>query len=818
MSTDLKQELQASLGDAYRIEEELGGGGMSRVFLATETALDRKVVVKVLPQELAGGVNIERFKREIAVAARLQHAHIVPLLTAGDANGLPYFTMPYVEGESLRTKLTRGGELSVKETVQILREVTLALGYAHDQGVVHRDIKPDNILISGGSAMVADFGVAKALSSSATEGSQGRLTSLGIALGTPAYMAPEQAAADPTTDHRADIYALGAVAYEMLTGSQLFSGRSPQGMLAAHVTLEPEAVSKIRPTVPPLLADLVMSCLAKRAADRPQAADEILHTLDALATPSGGMDPTAAARTAEAAAPRFNRSMIYAAAAVAILVIVVGVLNLMRDGSGGGAAAGRTVLAVLPFENLGPAEEQYFADGLTEELTSRLSRVSGLSVIARSSAYQYRASGLTAPEFGQELGAEYVLDGSVRWAGASDGASRVRVSPALIKVSDGTEVWSEPYESVLADVFQLQSDLSERVALALEGSLRTADREALQRAATTDLDAYNLYTLGRFHWRTRLGPDLVQAAEFFQQAVERDPGFARAYTGLADTYALFPYYRVRTIPSDEAYARARDAANRALLLDSTLAEAHASLGNVVKEADWNWNEAERHYLRAIELDPDYATAHQWLAELYYVLQRFPESLVEAERAHTLDALSPVINFVLGRSLQASDRFAEAVAAAQRARELGGDTGNALFNQIDAYADAGRPDGAYALFQEWWQISPFNTGSQEGNALAAEIYRLIFAAHTDTTLRASLRQAVAQVPDLWGTSVDSISWQDRVWFYWGLGENEALAATLAEAARGGSAVIDPLFLSFGAWYERVKHNPRFVALRKESGLE
>jgi serine/threonine-protein kinase len=819
MSTDLLQELQTSLGSAYRIEEELGGGGMSRVFLATETALDRKVVVKVLPQELAGGVNIERFKREITVAARLQHAHIVPLLTAGDANGLPYFTMPFVEGESLRAKLTRGGELSVKETVNILRDVTLALKHAHAQGVVHRDIKPDNILISGGAAMVADFGVAKALSSSAGEGSGAGLTSLGIALGTPAYMAPEQAMADPTTDHRADIYALGAVAYEMLTGSQLFSGRSPQGMLAAHATLDPEPVTKIRPTVPPLLADLVMRCLLKRAADRPQAAEDVLHTLDALATPSGGMDPTAAARTAEAQAPRPSRRLIYAAAAIAIVVIAIGVLNLIRSGSGGGAVADRTVLAVLPFENLGPTEEQYFADGLTEELTSRLSRVSGLSVIARSSAYQYRASGMTAPEFGQELGAEYVLDGSVRWAGASDGASRVRVSPALIKVSDGTEVWSEPYESVLSDVFQLQSDLSERVAIALEGSLRPADREALQQAATADLDAFNLYTLGRFHWRTRLGPDLVRAAEFFQQAVERDPGFARAYTGLADTYALFPYYRVTTIPTDEAYARARDAANRALLLDSTLAEAHASLGNVLKEADWNWNEAERQYLRAIELDPDYATAHQWLAELYYVLQRFPESLAEAERAHALDALSPVINFVLGRSLHASGRFDESVAAAERAGELGGDPRNELFSKIHTHAEAGQPDQVYAVLQEWWEISPFRTGSPEGNALGAEIYRLIFAAQTDTTLRIPLRHALAQVPDLWNVpSIDVLPWQDRAWFYWGIGDDDALAATLTEAVQGGSATIDPYFLSFGAWYELVKDNPRFVELRREVGLE
>ena len=664
--------------------------------------------------------------------------------------------------------------------------------------------------------MVADFGVAKALSSSATDGDG--LTSLGIALGTPAYMAPEQAMADPTTDHRADIYALGAVAYEMLTGSQLFSGRSPQGMLAAHATQQPELVSKIRPAVPPVLADLVMRCLEKHAADRPQAADDVLHVLDALATPSGGTDPTGAARAMTQAVPWFRRPLIYTTAVVAIGVIAFGLVNLRGNRPDGGAVGDRTVLAVLPFENLGPAEQQYFADGLTEELTSRLSRVSGLSVIARSSAYPYRASGKTAPQFGRELGAQYVLDGSVRWASSSDGASRVRVSPALIRVSDGTEVWSEPYESVLADVFQLQSDVSERVALALEGSLRPADREALKQAATADLDAYNLYMLGRFHWRTRLAPDLERAAQFFQQAVERDPDFARAYTGLADTYALFPWYGVRTIPADEAYARARDAANRALLLDSTLAEAHASHGNVLKEADWNWAEAERHYLRAIELDPDYATAHQWLAELYYVLQRFPESLAEAQRARALDPLSPVINFVLARSLQASDRFDEAIAAAERAGELGEDARTALLIQIRVHVDAGRPDEAYALFHEFWKISPIDTGIPEGNALVAEVYRLVLAAAKDTTQRAQLRQALDQLQELTGASFDLAPWDDRAWVYWVLVEDDSLVAVLESAAAGGSAVIDPAFLSFGTYYDRVKDNPQFVELRRRLGLE
>src|SRR5881628_4240472 len=264
---------------------------MSRVFVAAETALDRKVVIKVLPPETAAQVSLERFKREILLAAKLQHPHIVPLLTAGESNGLPYFTMPFVDGESLRVRLARQGELPVNEAVRMLREIASALAYAHEHGIVHRDIKPDNVLLSGGSAMVTDFGVAKALSAS-SNAERGGLTSLGVALGTPAYMAPEQASADPTVDHRADVYAFGILAYELLTGQTPFGGRTPQGLLAAHVTEPPEPIQKRRASLPPALAALVMRCLEKRPADRPQTAEEIVHALDDLTTPSGGMPPT----------------------------------------------------------------------------------------------------------------------------------------------------------------------------------------------------------------------------------------------------------------------------------------------------------------------------------------------------------------------------------------------------------------------------------------------------------------------------------------------------------------------------------------------
>ena len=321
-TSDLRNQLQATLGDAYQLDRELGGGGMSRVFLALDTTLGRRVVVKVLLPDLAAGVSSERFRREIQLVAKLQHPHIVPIHSAGESLGLPYFTMPFVEGESLRARIDRDGELPIPETVRLLRDVAAALAYAHSQGVIHRDIKPDNVLITAGSAVVADFGVAKALSESATNGQLTTITSTGMALGTPAYMAPEQAVGDPAMDHRVDIYAFGLTAYEMLAGKSPFTGRSPQAVLAAQVTEDPVPIQTLRPSTPAILANLVARCLEKHAIDRPATAEEVLHILDSMATPSGGLVPTSATlRTRRADGSADRRAWGWGIGVAAVVVV-----------------------------------------------------------------------------------------------------------------------------------------------------------------------------------------------------------------------------------------------------------------------------------------------------------------------------------------------------------------------------------------------------------------------------------------------------------------------------------------------------------------
>ena len=663
---ELREQLQGTLGDSYQLEQELGGGGMSRVFVAHETSLGRKVVVKVLPPEMAAAVSIDRFRREIQLAAQLQHPHIVPLLSAGETGGLPYFTMPFVKGESLRERLTHG-ELPISEAIRILREIASALAYAHENGVVHRDIKPENILISGGSAMVTDFGVAKAVSASA--GTNGHsLTSLGVALGTPAYMAPEQATADPHTDNRADIYALGVVAYEVLTGSTPFPGRSPQATLAAQVTEAPETVTKRRPAVPPLLAALVMKSLEKRPADRPQTAADVMHELDALSTPSGGMTPTSALPAARSNSFA-RRAAIAAAGAVALALIGFAAMRARRPAAPADTASVIPAIAVLPFENRGRPEGQEFTDGMTEEITNRLTSVHGLRVIGRQSASAYASTQKTPQQIAQELGVQYILTGTVRWDKGTDGKEIVRVSPALMRTADATQVWADAYQTVLSGMFEVQSKVATEVANALNIALVAPEKDALAAKPTDNVEAYSFYLRGNDLLTKSIEVrDFRLAIDALEKAVAADPKFALAYARLSQAHTEIFWFN-----GDRSAARlrkAKAAADKALELDPSLGAAHLAMGvyyyhgfldydnalahlseaakarpndfetvffkAAVQRRQGKWKDAADNMRRALELEPRIGLYVSDAANTFFFMRNYDEAVRLSDRATVLD--------------------------------------------------------------------------------------------------------------------------------------------------------------------------------------
>ncbi len=529
------ERLAAALADRYRLERELGQGGMATVCLAEDIRHRRQVAIKVLRPDLTAALGPDRFMQEIEIAARLQHPHILGVFDSGSADGFLYYVMPYVDGESLRERLSRQGELPVHEAVRLLSEIADALGYAHSRGVVHRDIKPENIMLSGRHALVMDFGVAKAVNEAS---GQNRLTTLGVALGTPAYMAPEQASADPHLDHRVDIYALGVMGYELLAGRPPFTGSSPQQVLAAHVMQAPELLSSHRPSLSAALTNVIMKALEKRPADRWQNAEEMLAQLEPLATPSGGMTPTATAPVAavvptEAPLSRVPR---WAMAAVGLVLLAVAAFALTRAPGRGAAsaadAAGARSVAVLPFENVGgDSGNAAFADGMQSEILTDLTRIGALQVTSRNSVQEYRHTTKGTRQIGSELGVQSLLQGQVQRSG-----SQVRVTVQLVDAPTDRQIWAESYDREVSaqNIFTIQGDIANNVAQALRASFTSTDVAATRRAPTDNLEALDWYHRGQGIFANRGGTFADSgAADAFGRAVALDPNFAQAWAGLA---------------------------------------------------------------------------------------------------------------------------------------------------------------------------------------------------------------------------------------------------------------------------------------------
>ena len=684
---NLREQLQQTLGSAYTLEQELGGGGMSRVFVALDTALNRRVVVKVLPAEMTGQFSAERFKREISIAARLQHAHVVPLLSAGEVDGVPYFTMPFVEGESLRARLARQGELPLADAVRILREIASALAYAHAHDVVHRDIKPENVLLSSGAAMVTDFGVAKAVNAAGNIGGEG-VTSAGMALGTPAYMAPEQATADPLVDHRADIYAWGMIAYELISGQSPFAGRSPQAMLAAQVTETPEDITRRRAGISPALATLVMRCLEKRPADRPQSAEELVRALDAIGV-SGSGDATRPHAPARGPATR-GRWIVIAAALV--LVAAAGVWFARSSSTVASPGASELTLAVLPIENIGgDSTTEYLADGMTGELSSALKKIPGLQVVGDLSTFRFKGKRTDPAEIARQLGVRMLLTGKLQ-----PGIGRVRLRVQLSS-PDGKLLWSNSYDRENKDTFSMQDSITAAVAAEMRVVLSPMTLAATRAGRTINPEAHDLVMRGTFEKNKVTAQGLKNAAVLFQRAIKLDPEYAQAYAGLAFAYDIQADVYA---PSHEYHTLALNAARRAVELDSLLAEARVLYGFEIGAALWDFDAARAEMERGLALNPRSPDALFMMSSFALLTGDSQKAIDLADRLIEVDPLSPLASHLRAEALLFAGRYEDALRQHREANKLDptvvlidGTEGNAL-------RELGRLDESLAAFLDF----------------------------------------------------------------------------------------------------------------------
>ncbi len=704
--------LRQALADRYRVERTLGRGGMATVYLADDKKHDRQVALKVLNPELSASMNGERFLREIRIVARLSHPHILPLLDSGEAAGLLYYVAPYVPGGSLRQLLERQGRLGVPDAVRIAREVGAALDYADRQGFVHRDVKPENILFADGHAVLADFGVARACCAPG----MAPVTEVGLALGTPEYMSPEQASGEQDLGSRSDLYSLACVVYEMLTGEPPLGGDNPRSTMAKQVTEVPRPLRVLRPDAPPAVEAALARALAKNPADRFASVAEFVAALE-----------------------RGPEGLSVAPAA---------------------AAAARCI-AVLPFVNASPGpDNEYLSDGITDELIAALANVEGLRVAARTSVFALKGKPQDVRAIGALLGAAWVLEGTVRRAG-----DRLRIAAQLSSTDDGRLLWSERYDRRLDDVFSVQDELARTIVGTLRATSFAHLTEPVPRRYTENVRAYALYLKGRHAWNKRTREGVVEAVRYFEQAIAEDPGYALAYSGLSDTYS--PELDNRGVPIAEGFERAKRNARKALELDESLAEAHASLAWALFIYDWDWDGADREFRRAIELNPRYASAHQWYAFVLAARGKLEEGIIESHTALELDPASVSIRRSVGWVYFYARRYAQAIYHLERAvtmnplaeegrrllglsQALAGDlaAGERVLREAMALPDA----AAYTLAALGWILA--RAGKRdEATSLLAELERRAASAYVSPVAFATLHLGL-------GDHAKALDWAER----------------------------------------------------------
>jgi serine/threonine-protein kinase len=704
-------ELTASLTDRYRIERELGSGGMATVFLAHDLKHDRRVAVKILKPELGAVLGPERFLSEIRVTAKLQHPNLLPLFDSGATAGLLYYVMPYVEGETLRARIEREKQLPVDDVVRLVTLIAGALDYAHDRGVIHRDLKPENILLQAGQPVIADFGIALAVA----QAGGSRITETGLSLGTPHYMSPEQATGDRAIDARSDQYAVGAVTYEMLTGEPPHTGATSQAIIARLMTEKPRSVLETRNTVSVAMDEAIQRALAKSPADRFPSCGAFAKAL--VAEPVGKADTGGFTR---------GRLVLAGVSSVAIVALAAWMTLGGSEPPVAGVAPHGKSIAVLPLVNVGgDSTQEYFADGMADELATALGKLPGLKVAARTSSYAFKGRrDLDVKDVGRRLGVDVVLQGSVRRAG-----DRMRVSVQLTDAKQGVELWSQTYDRDTKDAFAVQDSITQATVRQLALSLGAGSLAATRTGRTTNPEAHDLYLRAQTIASQGTEAALRRAIGLYRQALAKDPDYAQAdaaiafqYMSLADSY----------MPSNIAYDSSRIAARRALARDSLVSDARALVAFANMALDWSFDVSSRDLRQAAAREPNSAQTQILYAVYLCTIGRTAEGLTAAQAAITLDPLNPVASWAreeclykgrrydqliaehaqtvaswpdprffywdsfLGAAYREKGQFAEALAEYERAQQAAGDV--PLYGYAVTLARAGQTANARAIVE------------------------------------------------------------------------------------------------------------------------
>ena len=774
---EFTDRLAAAIGDRYVIERHLGEGGMAVVYLAHDRKHDRHVAVKVLRPEFVAAVGVERFLKEITVTANLEHPHILSLHDSGEADGLLYYVMPYLEGETLRDRINQERRLSIDDAIEITRTVASALDYAHRQGVIHRDIKPENILLQDGQAVVADFGIALA----SGEISDERLTETGVSLGTPQYMSPEQVMSDAVVDGRSDVYSLGAVLYEMLTGEPPHTGSSVQAVVARILSEPPTPVRHLRDTVPVHVEGAVARSLAKTPSDRFRTAAEFATAISQPAPPTV-VPPTATTP---------SRRLIAAVVAMVAIGIVIGSLVVGRD------PTIRSV-AVLPMDNLsGSPEQDAFVHGMHAQLITELEHLSAFEkVIGRRSVMRFAQTDLSVPDIANALDVDALVEGSVLLVG-----SEVRINVGLIHAASERTLWSDEYHGDVANVLTLHREVTGDIARNIALTLTPQEEARLAEARSVDPEALDLFILGREQWNRRTAEGFFGAIESFMAAIAIDPTYAEAFAGLSDTYSLAAQY-LHLQPTD-AIPLARQAAERALELDTTLAEAYTSLGEVLF-LQREWNGAETAYRRAVGLSPGYAIGHHFLGWFLSSMGRHNDAIRSLERARDLDPLSAPIRSDLASAFMYAGRYAPARAEIERVNAIQpGFFRSAwilsMLDILEGHLDDAIEAGA-DLGVDWW-AGPLG----EAHPLAA--------AGRESEARALIRESLATIGD--PDAASPYYYLQLATVYVALGDYDAAIEWVERHVDSGVGA-GPISLLVWPFFDPLRDDPRFIALVDRMG--